>query len=338
MKPRITPSGRHATGGAPHARISGVGGYRPHRLVGNAEVCERIDSSDAWIRERTGIVTRGWAGPEETLTEMGSAAAGKALAAAGITADALDCVIVATFTHLWQTPAAATAIAHRLGAHGAAAFDLSAGCAGFVHALSLAADTVRARGGHVLVIGAERMTDLLDVEDRATAMIFGDGAGAVVVSPSATQAIGPVVWGADGGQWDAVTQTAPWDALRTDPGLRWPALTQKGPQVFRWAVYEVSKVAQEAVTAAGLTPRDLDAFIPHQANVRIIDGMAKRLGLTDDTVIARDIVTTGNTSGASVPLAMEAVMATEDVGSGDLALLVGFGAGLSYAATVVALP
>ncbi|MFE1357347.1 MULTISPECIES: beta-ketoacyl-ACP synthase 3 [Streptomyces] len=338
MKPRITPSGRHATGGAPHARISGVGGYRPHRLVGNAEVCERIDSSDAWIRERTGIVTRGWAGPEETLTEMGSAAAGKALAAAGITADALDCVIVATFTHLWQTPAAATAIAHRLGAHGAAAFDLSAGCAGFVHALSLAADTVRARGGHVLVIGAERMTDLLDVEDRATAMIFGDGAGAVVVSPSATQAIGPVVWGADGGQWDAVTQTAPWDALRTDPGLRWPALTQKGPQVFRWAVYEVSKVAQEAVTAAGLTPRDLDAFIPHQANVRIIDGMAKRLGLTGDTVVARDIVTTGNTSGASVPLAMEAVMATEDVGSGDLALLVGFGAGLSYAATVVALP
>ncbi|MGK5531110.1 beta-ketoacyl-ACP synthase III [Streptomyces sp. URMC 129] len=338
MKARITPAPGPAAAGAPHARILGVGGYRPRRVVTNDEVCARIDSTDEWIRTRTGIVTRAWAGPDETLADMGVAASGKALAAAGITADALDCVIVATFTHLKQTPAVATGIAHRLGAHAAAAFDISAGCAGFVHALALAADTVRGRGGHVLVIGAERMSDLLDLDDRSTAVIFGDGAGAAVVGPSPTPAIGPVIWGADGSQSDAVTQTVPWDALRLDRDQRWPALTQKGQQVFRWAVYEVSKVARRALDAAGVAVDDLDVFIPHQANVRIIDAMARNLGLPERTVVARDVSTAGNTSGASIPLAMDALMATNDVGPGDLALLIGFGAGLSYAATVVALP
>ncbi|WP_326598963.1 beta-ketoacyl-ACP synthase III [Streptomyces sp. NBC_01803] len=338
MKARITPAPRPAAVGSPHARILGVGGYRPRRVVTNDEVCERIDSNDEWIRTRTGIVTRAWAGPDETLADMAVSASGKALAAAGITADALDCVIVATFTHLWQTPAVATEIAHRLGAHTAAAFDISAGCAGFVHALALAADTVRGRGGHVLVIGAERMSDLLDLDDRSTAVIFGDGAGAAVVGPSSTPAIGPVIWGADGSQADAVTQTVPWDALRDDRDLRWPALTQKGQQVFRWAVYEISKVARQALDAAGVTVDDLDVFIPHQANVRIIDAMARNLGLPDTTVIARDVTTSGNTSGASIPLAMDALLASNEVSPGDLALLIGFGAGLSYAATVVALP
>ncbi|MEU8828454.1 beta-ketoacyl-ACP synthase 3 [Streptomyces sp. NPDC048636] len=332
MKARITPSE-----GAPHARILGMGAYRPRRAVTNEELCHRVDSSDEWIRTRTGITARGWADPDETIADMAVAAAGKALAAAGVAADALDCVIVATFTHLRQTPAVAAEVAHRLGTH-AAAFDVSAGCAGFVHGLSLAADAVRSRGGHVLVIGAERMTDLLDLDDRSTAVIFGDGAGAVVVGPSRTPAIGPVVWGADGSQTEAISQTVPWDALRTDRGLRWPALQQQGQKVFRWAVYEVSKVAERALAAAGVSAADIDAFIPHQANTRIIDAMAKRLGLPESTVIARDIVTTGNTSGASIPLAMEALMSSDATSPGDLALLVGYGAGLSYAATVVALP
>ncbi|WP_435240343.1 beta-ketoacyl-ACP synthase III [Streptomyces cucumeris] len=332
MKARITPSV-----GAPHARILGVGAYRPRRAVTNEELCGRVDSSDAWIRTRTGITSRGWADPDETIADMAVPAAGKALAAAGVPADALDCVIVATFTHLRQTPAVAAEVAHRLGTH-AAAFDVSAGCAGFVHGLSLAADAVRSRGGHVLVIGAERMTDLLDLDDRSTAVIFGDGAGAVVIGPSRTPAIGPVVWGADGSQTEAISQTVPWDALRGDRDLRWPALQQQGQKVFRWAVYEVSKVAEQALAAAGVSPADLDAFIPHQANTRIIDAMAKRLELPESTVIARDIVTTGNTSGASIPLAMEALMSSDATSPGDLALLVGYGAGLSYAATVVALP
>ncbi|WP_432589823.1 beta-ketoacyl-ACP synthase III [Streptomyces sp. HD1123-B1] len=332
MKARITPSV-----GAPHARILGVGAYRPRRAVTNEELCGRVDSSDEWIRTRTGIISRGWADPDETIAEMAVPAAGKALAAAGVPAGALDCVIVATFTHLRQTPAVAAEVAHRLGTH-AAAFDVSAGCAGFVHGLSLAADAVRSRGGHVLVIGAERMTDLLDLDDRSTAVIFGDGAGAVVVGPSRTPAIGPVVWGADGSQTEAISQTVPWDALRGDRDLRWPALQQQGQKVFRWAVYEVSKVAEQALAAAGVSPADLDAFIPHQANTRIIDAMAKRLELPESTVIARDIVTTGNTSGASIPMAMEALMSSDATSPGDLALLVGYGAGLSYAATVVALP
>ncbi|MFF2045907.1 beta-ketoacyl-ACP synthase III [Kitasatospora sp. NPDC058170] len=324
----------------PHAEpaLLGIGGHRPHRVVDNDEICRSIDSSDEWIRSRSGIATRRWAGPEESLADMAEIAADKALASAGIGPAAVDCVIVATFTHLKQTPAVATEVAHRIGATGAAAFDISAGCAGFVHALALAADLVRGRGGHVLVVGAERMTDLLDREDRSTAFIFGDGAGAVLLGPSTTCGVGPVVWGADGSQADAISQTVPWDALRSDPHQRWPALRQDGQKVYRWAVYKMAEVAQQALDAAGVRAADLDAFIPHQANLRIIDGLARGLGLPDHVAVARDVVTTGNTSGASIPLAMEALLNAGTVRSGGLALLLGYGAGLSYAATVVVLP
>ncbi|MBB4895931.1 3-oxoacyl-[acyl-carrier-protein] synthase-3 [Streptomyces olivoverticillatus] len=318
--------------------LLGVGTHRPHRIVDNDEICQYIESSDEWIRSRTGIVTRRWAAPDESIAEMASLAAEKALAAAGVQADAIDCVIVATFTHLKQTPAVAAEVSHRIGAVEAAAFDISAGCAGFVHGLALAADTVRSRGRHVLVIGAERMTDLLDLEDRSTAFIFGDGAGAVVLGPAATPGIAPVVWGADGSQTDAISQTVSWGELRDAPNQRWPALRQDGQKVFRWAVYEMAKVAQEALDVAGVEAGDLDAFIPHQANVRIIDALARGIRLPEHVVVARDIVTTGNTSGASIPLAMEALLSAGEVRSGGLALLLGYGAGLSYAATVVALP
>jgi 3-oxoacyl-[acyl-carrier-protein] synthase-3 len=269
---------------------------------------------------------------------MAEQAASKAIAAAGLTPDAITCVIAATFTHLKQTPAIATEIAHRIGATGAAGFDISAGCAGFVHGIVLASDAVRARGGHVLVVGVERMTDILDLTDRSTAFIFGDGAGAVVVGPSDTPGIGPVVWGADGSQADAITQSVPWDALRDAPGQPFPALRQDGQRVFRWAVYEMSKVAVQAVEAAGITPDDLDAFVPHQANERIIDAMTRSMGLPSRVAVAKDIVTTGNTSGASIPLAMESLLASGQAVTGDTALLLGYGSGLSYAALVAALP
>ncbi|SDO21642.1 beta-ketoacyl-ACP synthase III [Actinacidiphila guanduensis] len=324
--------------GAPHSRILGVGAYRPRRIVDNAEVCRHIDSSDEWIRTRTGIVTRRWAEPDETLGVMAEQAAAKAVAAAGITPQDITCVIAATFTHLMQTPAVATEIADRLGATNAAGFDISAGCAGFVHGVALASDTVRARGGHVLVVGVERMTDILDLTDRSTAFIFGDGAGAVVVGPSETPGIGPVVWGADGSQADAIRQSVPWDALRDNPGQPFPALRQDGQRVFRWAVYEMAKVARQALDAAGIGPGDLDAFIPHQANERIIDSMTRSMELPDRVAVAKDIVTSGNTSGASIPLAMEAVLSSGAAASGDTALLLGYGAGLSYAALVATLP
>ncbi|MFJ2189937.1 beta-ketoacyl-ACP synthase 3 [Kitasatospora sp. NPDC087861] len=290
------------------------------------------------IRSRSGIATRRWAGSDESLADMAEITADKALASADIRPAALDCVIVATFTHLKQTPAVGTEVAHRIGATGAAAFGISARCAGFVHALSLAADMVRGRGGHVLVVGAERMTDLLDHEDRSTAFIFGDGAGVVILGPATMSGVGPVVWGADGSQADAISQTVPWDALRDDPHLRWPALRQDGQKVFRWAVYKMAEVAQQALDAAGVRAADLEAFVPHQANLRIIDGLARGSGLPDHVVVARDVVTTGNTSGASIPLAMEALLNAGSVRSGGLALLLGYGAGLSYAAAVVALP
>jgi 3-oxoacyl-[acyl-carrier-protein] synthase III len=324
--------------GAPHARLLGVGAYRPRRVVDNAEICRYIDSSDEWIRSRTGIAARRWAGPDETLGAMAEQAAGKAVAAAGISPGDITCVIAATFTHLMQTPAIATEIAHRIGATRAAGFDVSAGCAGFVHAIVLAADSVRARGGHVLVVGVERMSDILDLTDRSTAFIFGDGAGAVVVGPSDTPGIGPAVWGADGSQADAIRQSVPWDVLKKDPGHAFPALRQDGQRVFRWAVYEMSKVAGQALEAAGITPDDLDAFIPHQANERIIDSMTRSMGLPARVTVAKDIVTSGNTSGASIPMAMEAVLSSGAAVPGDTALLLGYGAGLSYAAVVATLP
>ncbi|PJE95950.1 3-oxoacyl-ACP synthase [Streptomyces carminius] len=325
--------------GVPCARIMGVGSYRPRRIVDNEEACRLLDSSDEWVRSRTGIVTRRWADPDETLGVMAEQAALKAVAAAGLSPADITCVIAATFTHLKQTPAIATEIAHRIDAVGAAAFDVSAGCAGFVHGVVLAADSVRSRGGHVLVVGVERMTDLLNLRDRSTACIFGDGAGAVVIGPSRTPGFGPAVWGADGSQADAIEQSMPWDALRNGIGEHdFPHLRQEGQRVFRWASYEMAEVSKRALEAAGVPVSDLGVFLPHQANVRIIDMIARRIGLPETTVVAKDIVTAGNTSGASIPLAMDAVLSSGQARSGDLALLVGYGAGLCYAATVAVLP
>ncbi len=322
-----------------HARILGVGGYRPARVVTNQEIVERIDSTDEWIRERSGIVTRHAAAADESVVDMSVAAAGKALAHAGVTADQIDTVIVATVTHLWQTPSAAAIVGHRLGATKAAAFDISAACAGFCHGLALANDLVRAgTARHVLVVGVEKLTDMIDPYDRGTAFLFGDGAGAAVVGPSETAGIGPVVWGADGGQAEAITQDASWRALRDDPAHKFPTLSMNGQQVFRWAVFQMAPVCEQALAAAGVTADQLDAFIPHQANLRIVEAMVKKLALPAHVAVARDIVDTGNTSAASVPLAMERMLDAGDAPHGGLALLIGFGAGLAFAAQVVVLP
>jgi 3-oxoacyl-[acyl-carrier-protein] synthase-3 len=344
MTAKISPSK-----GAPYARILGVGGYRPVRVVPNEVILEHIESSDEWIRSRSGIATRHWAGPEETVAEMSLEAGGKAIADAGIAAGDIDAVIVATVSHFKQTPAIATEIAHRIGAGKPAAFDISAGCAGFTYGLTLAKSMVTdGTAHHVLVIGVERLSDLTDKEDRATAFLFGDGAGAVIVGPSKEPAIGRTVWGSEGDKSTTITQTVAWDRFRSGDvsqlphdsagEVKFPAITQEGQAVFRWAVFEMAKVAQEALDAAGITADQLDAFIPHQANMRIIDSMIKALKLPDHVAVARDIETTGNTSAASIPLAMERLLATGEAKSGDTALVIGFGAGLVYAATVVTLP
>ncbi|WP_445528632.1 ketoacyl-ACP synthase III [Streptomyces cyslabdanicus] len=335
--------------GAPYARILGVGGYRPTRVVPNEVILERIDSSDEWIRSRSGIETRHWASPEETVAAMSIEASGKAIAAAGIDASRIGAVVVSTVSHFSQTPAIATEIADRLGTDKAAAFDISAGCAGFGYGLTLAKGmVVEGSAEYVLVIGVERLSDLTDLEDRATAFLFGDGAGAVVVGPSQEPGIGPTVWGSEGDKSETIKQTVPWDRFHSgdesslpvdsEGNVKFPAITQEGQAVFRWAVFEMAKVAKEALDASGLSPDDLDVFIPHQANVRIIDSMVKTLKLPEHVTVARDIRTTGNTSAASIPLAMERLLATGEAKSGDTALVIGFGAGLVYAATVVTLP
>ncbi|MGW1022145.1 beta-ketoacyl-ACP synthase 3 [Streptomyces sp. NPDC002577] len=335
--------------GAPYARILGVGGYRPTRVVPNEVILETIDSSDEWIRSRSGITTRHWASPEETVAAMSIEASGKAIADAGITAEQIGAVVVSTVSHFAQTPAVATEIADRIGTNKAAAFDISAGCAGFGYGLTLAKGlVVEGSAEYVLVIGVERLSDLTDLEDRATAFLFGDGAGAVVVGPSQEPNIGPTVWGSEGDKSETIKQTIPWDRFRVgdvanlpldDKGeIKFPAITQQGQAVFRWAVFEMAKVAQQALDAAGITPDDLDVFIPHQANMRIIDSMVKTLKLPEHVAVARDVATTGNTSAASIPLAMERMLATGEAKSGDTALVIGFGAGLAYAATVVTLP
>ncbi|MGP4089506.1 ketoacyl-ACP synthase III [Streptomyces sp. KR55] len=332
--PKIKPSK-----GVPYARILGVGGYRPNRVVPNEVILEKIDSSDEWIRSRSGIETRHWANAEETVAAMSVEASGKAIADAGISAEQIGAVIVSTVTHFKQTPAVATEIADKLGTARAAAFDISAGCAGFGYGLTLAKGMI-AEGSaeYVLVIGVERLSDLTDLEDRATAFLFGDGAGAVVVGPSTEPGIGPTVWGSEGDKSETIKQTVPWTDYREGEVERFPAITQEGQAVFRWAVFEMAKVAKEALDAAGLSPDELDVFIPHQANERIIDSMVKTLKLPESVTVARDVRTTGNTSAASIPLAMERLLATGEAKSGDTALVIGFGAGLVYAATVVTLP
>ncbi|MDE9367519.1 ketoacyl-ACP synthase III [Luteipulveratus sp. YIM 133132] len=330
--------------GARHSRIYGVGGYRPERVITNEEVCTWIDSSDEWIRERSGIVTRRWAREDETVIDMAEAASRPALEMAGIAPQQLGAVVVATVTHPYQTPAAGPLLATRLGAGGVPAFDISAACAGYCHAISLASDMVRGGSAeYVLVVGVEKLSEITDKHDRGTSFILADGAGAAVVGPSDTPGIGPTVWGSDGEKWDTIRQRRSWTQIREgestdDAGMDAATLQMAGQSVFRWAVWSMAPVCQQAIDKAGITAADLDAFIPHQANMRIIDAMLKQLKLPEDIPVARDIAETGNTSAASIPLATERMIREGEVPRGGLALQVGFGAGLAYAAQVVVLP
>jgi len=325
--------------GAAHARILGVGGYRPSRVVPNSEIVDAIDSSDEWIRTRSGISERRWATPEETVVAMSVAASRKALAAAGLEPQQIDCVIVATVSHFLQTPSAAALIADELGTDHPAAFDISAACAGFCHGVAMASDLVRAGSAkHVLVIGVERLSDLTDTHDRGTAFIFADGAGAAVIGPSDEPGIGPVVWGSAGEQADLIRQKQGWDEVVANGATEMPYLTMDGNPVFRWASFAMAKIGLEALDRAGITVDELDCFVPHQANMRIVDALARSMKLPESVTIARDIATMGNTSAASVPLALERMIENGEAKSGDTALLIAFGAGLVYAAQVVVVP
>jgi len=322
-----------------YSRILGVAGVRGDLVVPNDDIVGPIDSSDEWIRQRTGIATRRRATPEQSLEDMSFQAAEQALAQAEVAGKDLDAVIVATVTHMEQTPSLAAILADRLGATPAAAFDISAACAGYCYGIGQADSLVRSGSAtHVLVIGAERMSDVIDPTDRTISFLLGDGAGAAIVGPSSSPGIGPTIWGSDGSQADAIRATHSWLTFQDGSDMSWPTLRQKGPTVFKWASFEMAKVAARAIEAAGISPEDIDVFIPHQANMRIIDQLAKQLKLPESVVIARDIADTGNTSAASIPLATERLVREGQARSGDIALQIGFGAGLAYAAQVVVLP
>lgn len=329
----ITP----ATGAA-HARIAGIGAYRPRRVVPNSEIVEAIDSSDEWIQERSGIKTRHFAGDGESVIDMSEAAVNGALEMAGMEAGEVDAVVLATVTHPYQTPAAAPMLADRMGMDKPVAFDISAACAGYCHGIALASDMVRGGSArNVAVVGVERLSDFTSRTDRGTAFIFGDGAGAAIVTAADTVGIGPTVWGSEGDKWDVIAQNESWIDVH-EQKLDWPTIGMQGQRVFRWAVWSMAPVAKRALEVAGVTVDQLDAFIPHQANVRIIDAMCKQLGIPEHVAVARDIVDSANTSAASVPLATERMLREGLAPRGGLALQIGFGAGLSYAAQVVTLP
>ena len=324
------------------ASIISVGIYRATNLIPNSEIIDKIDSSDEWIQQRTGIASRRFADKNVSVLDMATIAAKQALSKAAIDASQVDVIILATISYPHNTPSGASGIAANIGANKAAAFDLSAACAGFTYGVGLANDLIK--GGtakYVLVVGAEKLSDFTDAKDRATSFIFADGAGAVLIGPTSESGIGPTAWGSDADQRDAITMSS-WLEFKDNPvpatEIAWPYIVQEGQKVFRWAVFSVSKVGSKAIELAGIKPEELKAFVPHQANLRIIESMAKDMKLSSDIVIADDIKTNGNTSAASIPLAMDALLLDHPELHGQLALIIGYGAGLAYAAQVVKLP
>ncbi|TCO48861.1 3-oxoacyl-[acyl-carrier-protein] synthase-3 [Actinocrispum wychmicini] len=305
----------------------GFGAYQPSTVVTSEETARRFGRTGEWVRGRTGIVSRRMAGARETVHEMAVAASRQALSNCGMDAAEIGLVIVASCSADRPMPDVASGVARAVGATTAGAFDLNAACAGFCYALTVAADVVRTGSAkYVLVVGTERMTAWVDPADLGTSIIFGDGAGAAIVGPAAKPGIGPVVWGSDG-------QGA--DLIRIPDFSH--GMHMEGQAVFRWATTELHPVALAACDRAGVTPGDLAAIVPHQANLRIIHAMAKKIG-APGALVAQDVVRSGNTSAASIPLALQRLAEAKALEPDSLALLIGFGAGLSYAAQVVTLP
>jgi 3-oxoacyl-[acyl-carrier-protein] synthase III len=310
--------------------ISGLAAYRPARMMPNTEIALRTGTTPEWIEQRTGIRTRGHAAADEDLVTMSVAAVVKAMAAACVEPSEVDLLVVATATRKQQIPGIAPEVATLAGIPAAGAYDVNAVCAGFTYALSQASNAVRlGEASHAVVVGVERTSDGLDPDDKDTYVLFGDGAGAAVVSRSSEPCIGPVAWGSDGGRANVLrTQKVPdgRDLIRMD-----------GPLVYKWSTAVMPDVARRACRYAGVSIDDVAWFVPHQANLRIIDTLSRLLGFPADRV-AHDVVDTGNTSSASIPLALTRLRESGRARHGDLVLLLGFGAGLTYAGQVVHMP
>ncbi|MCI5047195.1 MAG: ketoacyl-ACP synthase III [Aquisalinus sp.] len=317
------------------AVVKGVGSYLPEKVVTNADLSERVDTSDEWIRERTGITQRFIASENELTSDLAVGAARRAMEQAGLGPDDIDLVIVATATPDLTFPATAAIVQAKLGIRQGAAFDIHAVCTGFVYALSTA-EKFLASGQHkqALVIGAETFSRILDWEDRTTCVLFGDGAGAFVLSAEpADQADGKGIISSclrcDGSMVDLLHVDGGVSSTQTAGHLR-----MQGNKVFREAVNRISSAMMEAADAAGIAPAEIDIFVPHQANQRIIDGVVKKLGISKDRVIST-IAQHGNTSAASIPLAFDTALQEGRIKSGDLVMLEGMGGGLTWGAALL---
>jgi 3-oxoacyl-[acyl-carrier-protein] synthase-3 len=309
------------------SRIVSLGHYQPAKIVSNEDLTKTLDTNDEWIRSRVGIETRRIAAADETVAHMASAAAEKALANSGLTAADIDLVVVATCSSIDRSPNVAARVARTLGIQAPAAYDINTACSGFSYGLATVDHAIRAGAArNAIVIGAEKLSDITDWTDRSTAVIFADGAGAAVVTPSDEPGIGPVLWGSDPEKGDAVVIEG-WQ----------PYIEQAGQSVFRWATFALPKLALEACERAGVKPSELAAFVPHQANLRIIEPLARKLG-APQAVVAKDIVESGNTSAASIPLALSKLVERREIPSGAPVLLFGFGGGLTYAGQVIRCP
>ncbi|APE25092.1 MULTISPECIES: beta-ketoacyl-ACP synthase III [Streptomyces] len=314
-------------------RIAALGHYQPARVLTNRDLEKLVDTDDAWITSRVGIRTRHVAGPDEPVDELAAHAAGKALATAGLTADDIDLVLVATSTAIDRSPNTAARVAARLGMTSPATMDLNVVCAGFTHALATADHAVRAGGSRrALVIGADKMTDVTDWTDRTTCVLVGDGAGAAIVEavddeePGEAPGIGPVLWGSVPEMGHAVR-------IEGTP----PRFAQEGQSVYRWATQQLPALARQACERSGVAPEELAGVVLHQANLRIIEPLAAKIGAVN-AIVARDVVDSGNTSAASIPLALAKLVERGELPSGAPVLLFGFGGNLSYAGQVVRVP
>ncbi len=311
------------------AGILGAGSSVPPRVVTNDDLAARMDTSDEWIASRTGIHARHFVDPGTPTSDLAAEAARNALAHAGLSASELDLIIVASSTpdYPGSFPSTATVVQHKLGAVHAAAFDLGAVCSGFAYALHVAAQMVMSgANSRVLVVGAETLSSVLNWDDRSTAVLFGDGAGAVVVGEVSEGGYLGGVLGANGSGGPLLCVPRSGDC----PGT----IYQNGKEVYKFAVTIMGEVALQAVEAAGLSPSDIDFLVPHQANIRIIDKAAERMGLPREKVVV-NLDRVGNTSAASIPLALDEAVKSGRIQPGHLLVFVGFGAGLTWGANVV---
>ncbi len=319
-------------------RVLGTGSSVPETVLTNFDLERMVDTSDEWITTRTGIKERRIAGPSETTSTLALEASQRALEAARVAPEELSCIIVATVTPDMLFPSTACLLQHALGAKYAFAFDLEAGCTGFVYALSVAEKYLLAEGdGKALVVGAETLSKIVDWQDRATCVLFGDGAGAAVLGLDERPGILATYLGADGGGAHLLELPAGGSRLPASPETvekRLHYIKMNGNEVFKFAVRVVEEASRRVLEKAQKAIEDVSLFIPHQANIRIIQAAAKRLGIPEERVFI-NVDRYGNTSAASIPIALDEALRLHHIREGDIALLVGFGAGLTWGAALI---